>query len=135
MIYSSPYPFDGVERCMSGDAEAIMKFAVLCDGKDILKHDFMESMLEWEDFGPIKMPRLKSGLGIDKVRKAIKGLWPRLSKKAKANYFAVQYNAAVTYIHECMDNIHAEFGDDVVTSHSLPTTNDMLGPFLKGEKV
>jgi hypothetical protein len=66
------------------------------------------------------------------VRKAIAALWRRMSKKAKAHFFAQQYRNAVTYLDECMTNIRNEFGEvNAPSPLPLPTANDILGEWLK----
>jgi hypothetical protein len=89
-------------------------------------------MIEWERLdGVAAIPRLKSRLGIGLVRKAVAELWQRMSKRAKANYFAFQYHSAVQYLDECMDNIRNEFGElEVPPPLPLPNASDLLKQWL-----
>ncbi|HEY7312641.1 MAG TPA: hypothetical protein VH643_24970 [Gemmataceae bacterium] len=132
-IYSSPYPYDGEERCPTViTAENIVRIAVLIDGRDVLGNDFQE-MIEWDRVDEVaELSRLKSGLGIGRVRKGVALLWRRMSKRAKANYFQIQYSNAITYLDECMDNIRNEFGEvEAPCPLPLPSPNEILGQWLR----
>jgi hypothetical protein len=131
-IYSSPYPFDGVEHCPTVvTAEKIVMTAVMIDGKQVLGNNF-EEMIEWESGdGVTGIPQLKSRLGIGSVRKAVANLWRRMSTRAKANFFYFQYSSAVQYLDECMDNIRNEFGEvEAPSLLHLPSSSYILKRWL-----
>lgn len=126
-IYSEPFPKRGTHYVPTKLEATTIIFCARCkDGKESIRE--LERFLDWDGV----MPEIKTDVTVSQIRKPIKLLWDKMSKKAKALYFAYQYNQGVEYLADIMDNIREEFGNDF-EKPSFPTTDKLIGEWLKQE--
>jgi hypothetical protein len=130
-IRSSPYPADGVQNCPTVCvAQSAIRSAFVVDGAAAISQ--FGDFLDWRVTENGRLPSIKSGYGINKLRRPIGWLWGRMSVRAKAIFLAAQYTAAVDYLNECLSNIQDELGE-IEDEVSLPSADRLLSQWLVGE--
>ena len=127
-IYSSPFPSQGTDECPTVTvAEHIARCAYVIDGESAIAE--IADFLEWKQIGDHKQPSIPTGIGIAAFRRPIAKMWDGMSTKAKALFFKGQYDAAIDYRNDCVENIRNELGE-IVVDVTLPTSNRLLAKWL-----
>jgi hypothetical protein len=127
-IYSSPFPSQGTDECPTVTvAQTIARCAYVIDGESAIAE--IAGYVELKQVGDHTMPEIKAGSRIAELRRPIAKVWDNMSDKAKALFFKGQYDAAVDYRNDCVENIRNELGDIDIEA-KLPTSNGLLAKWL-----
>lgn len=127
-IYSSPFPSQGTDECPTvGVAQTIARCAYVIDGESAIAE--IAGYVELKQVGNHKMPEIKIGSRIADLRRPIAKVWDGMSDKAKAMFFKGQYDSAVDYRNDCIENIRNELGE-IDVEVKLPTSDRLLAKWL-----